>query len=97
MLERDYGDREARELWPRLQRRLPDLFRNIAVTPALLHGDLHAGNTAETDDEPGNRATRPRQTTSQVTGKQPCNGETRPKQTTSQVTVKHGRNRRPAR
>ena len=57
MLERDYGDREARELWPRLQRRLPDLFRNIAVTPALLHGDLHSGNTAETDDQPGNRET----------------------------------------
>ncbi|XP_043202059.1 ketosamine-3-kinase-like isoform X1 [Amphibalanus amphitrite] len=52
MIEREYGDREARELWPRLQRCLPEMFRNITVTPALLHGDLWSGNAAETDDEP---------------------------------------------
>ncbi|KAF0300245.1 Ketosamine-3-kinase [Amphibalanus amphitrite] len=52
MIEREYGDREVRELWPRLQRCLPEIFRNITVTPALLHGDLWSGNAAETDDEP---------------------------------------------
>ncbi|XP_069866097.1 fructosamine-3-kinase [Dipodomys merriami] len=47
LIEKDYGDREARELWSRLQVRVPDLFRGLAVEPALLHGDLWAGNAAE--------------------------------------------------
>ncbi|XP_037081575.1 ketosamine-3-kinase-like [Pollicipes pollicipes] len=52
MIERDYGDREVAELWPRLLRCLPEFFRDISVEPALLHGDLWFGNTAEVDHEP---------------------------------------------
>jgi len=52
LIEREYGDREVTELWPRLQRRLPELFRGVSVRPALLHGDLWSGNAAETDQGP---------------------------------------------
>ncbi|EPY88850.1 hypothetical protein CB1_000151010 [Camelus ferus] len=47
MLERGSGDREARELWSALQLKIPDLFRDLDIVPALLHGDLWGGNVAE--------------------------------------------------
>ena len=53
MIEKDYGDREARELWPQLERNLPGFFKDVEVKPALLHGDLWGGNVAENDEGPG--------------------------------------------
>ena len=53
MVERDYGDKEARELWPLLERNIPGLFKGINVKPALLHGDLWGGNAGEIDTEAG--------------------------------------------
>ncbi|XP_006886180.1 PREDICTED: ketosamine-3-kinase [Elephantulus edwardii] len=47
MVERESGDREARELWAALQLKIPDLFRDLEVIPALLHGDLWGGNVAQ--------------------------------------------------
>ncbi|XP_004861114.1 fructosamine-3-kinase [Heterocephalus glaber] len=52
LIEKDYADREARELWSRLQVEIPDLFRGLEIVPALLHGDLWAGNVAENDEGP---------------------------------------------
>ncbi|KAM6163008.1 fructosamine-3-kinase [Rhynchocyon petersi] len=51
LIEKDYADREARELWSRLQVKIPELFRDLEIIPALLHGDLWSGNVAE--DEAG--------------------------------------------
>ena len=48
-----YGDREAAELWPLLQRRVPALFEGVEVFPSLLHGDLWYGNTGEDSNGPG--------------------------------------------
>uniref|UniRef100_A0A452Q7Z2 protein-ribulosamine 3-kinase n=1 Tax=Ursus americanus TaxID=9643 RepID=A0A452Q7Z2_URSAM len=47
MVEKGSGDREARELWSALQLKIPDLFRDLDIVPALLHGDLWGGNVAE--------------------------------------------------
>ncbi|XP_078729021.1 ketosamine-3-kinase-like isoform X2 [Lampetra fluviatilis] len=52
MIEKDYGDRETRELWSQLQLRLGDFFRGVEVVPALLHGDLWTGNAAEINEGP---------------------------------------------
>ncbi|KAG8507534.1 Ketosamine-3-kinase, partial [Galemys pyrenaicus] len=62
LIEKDYGDREARELWSRLQGRacaptapqlkIPQLFCGLEIVPALLHGDLWSGNVAEDDAGP---------------------------------------------
>ncbi|KAF6093796.1 fructosamine 3 kinase [Phyllostomus discolor] len=52
LIEKDYADREARELWSQLQVKIPDLFCGVEVVPALLHGDLWAGNVAEDDSGP---------------------------------------------
>ncbi|XP_013361465.1 PREDICTED: fructosamine-3-kinase isoform X5 [Chinchilla lanigera] len=52
LIEKDYADREARELWSRLQVKIPDLFRGLEIVPALLHGDLWSGNVAENDEGP---------------------------------------------
>ncbi|XP_013379834.1 ketosamine-3-kinase [Lingula anatina] len=52
MIEKEYRDKEMRELWPQLQRKIPELFKDIEVKPALLHGDLWGGNVSETDDGP---------------------------------------------
>ncbi|XP_030851214.1 ketosamine-3-kinase-like [Strongylocentrotus purpuratus] len=52
-IEQKWGDRTLIELWPRLVRHIPRLFRGIdRITPALLHGDLHGGNVAETATGP---------------------------------------------
>nr|KAF6456067.1 fructosamine 3 kinase related protein [Rousettus aegyptiacus] len=47
MVEKASGDREALELWSALQLKIPDLFRDLDIVPALLHGDLWSGNVAE--------------------------------------------------
>ncbi|XP_064226251.1 ketosamine-3-kinase-like [Aotus nancymaae] len=47
MVEKESGDREALQLWSTLQLKIPDLFRYLEITPALLHGDLWGGNIAE--------------------------------------------------
>ncbi|CAM5097359.1 unnamed protein product [Natator depressus] len=47
LIEKDYGDREARELWSQLKLKIPDMFCDMEIVPALLHGDLWAGNVAE--------------------------------------------------
>ncbi|KAK2112467.1 hypothetical protein P7K49_012214 [Saguinus oedipus] len=47
MVEKESGDREALQLWSALQLKIPDLFRDMEITPALLHGDLWGGNVAE--------------------------------------------------
>ncbi|XP_060242193.1 fructosamine-3-kinase isoform X2 [Meriones unguiculatus] len=52
LIEKDYADRETRELWSRLQVKIPDLFSGIEIVPALLHGDLWSGNVAEDDQGP---------------------------------------------
>ncbi|XP_033126776.1 ketosamine-3-kinase-like [Anneissia japonica] len=52
MIEREYNDRETRDLWPQVERRIPEFFKSMTVRPALLHGDLWSGNTQETDTEP---------------------------------------------
>ncbi|XP_034881592.1 fructosamine-3-kinase [Mirounga leonina] len=52
LIEKDYADREARELWSQLQVKIPDLFCGLEIVPALLHGDLWSGNVAEDDSGP---------------------------------------------
>ncbi|KAM4011788.1 ketosamine-3-kinase-like [Anomaloglossus baeobatrachus] len=52
LLEEKSGDREARELWAQLQLKVPQFFSEMAVVPALLHGDLWGGNVAELDTGP---------------------------------------------
>ncbi|XP_006886179.1 PREDICTED: fructosamine-3-kinase [Elephantulus edwardii] len=52
LIEKDYADREARELWSRLQVKIPELFCGLQIVPALLHGDLWSGNVAEDETGP---------------------------------------------
>ncbi|XP_067860622.1 ketosamine-3-kinase-like [Heptranchias perlo] len=52
LIENEYGDREVRDLWSKLQLKIPDLFRDIEITPALIHGDLWGGNTGQVEDSP---------------------------------------------
>ncbi|XP_004621122.1 ketosamine-3-kinase [Sorex araneus] len=52
MVEKGSGDREALELWAALQLKIPDLFRDLDIVPALLHGDLWGGNVAEDSTGP---------------------------------------------
>ncbi|XP_030646045.1 ketosamine-3-kinase [Chanos chanos] len=52
LVEESYGDREVRELWSQLQLKIPQLFADVEVVPALLHGDLWGGNIAECSDGP---------------------------------------------
>ncbi|XP_069510638.1 ketosamine-3-kinase-like [Ambystoma mexicanum] len=52
MVEKEYGDREARELWSILQLKIPELFKDANIFPALLHGDLWGGNVAEDGSGP---------------------------------------------
>ncbi|KAM8845165.1 ketosamine-3-kinase [Spinachia spinachia] len=47
MVEKSSGDREARELWAKLQLKIPQFFKDIVIVPALLHGDLWGGNVAQ--------------------------------------------------
>ncbi|XP_055971421.1 fructosamine-3-kinase isoform X1 [Sorex fumeus] len=52
LIEKDYADQELRELWARLQVKIPDMFSGLEIVPALLHGDLWSGNVAEDDEGP---------------------------------------------
>ncbi|XP_068193289.1 ketosamine-3-kinase isoform X2 [Antennarius striatus] len=52
LVEKSYGDREARELWAELQLKIPQFFKEVEIVPALLHGDLWGGNVAESTDGP---------------------------------------------
>ncbi|XP_072163770.1 ketosamine-3-kinase-like isoform X1 [Diadema setosum] len=52
LIEKDSGDREARELWPRLERKIPEFFHGLDIVPALLHGDLWGGNVGQLEDCP---------------------------------------------
>nr|CRZ23737.1 Bm9442 [Brugia malayi] len=47
------GDRELLTLWPRLERKIPEYFKNCDIYPCLLHGDLWSGNYSFTKDGPG--------------------------------------------
>ncbi|KAF0032783.1 hypothetical protein F2P81_015073 [Scophthalmus maximus] len=52
MAENSYGDREARELWAKLQLKIPQFFKDVEIVPALLHGDLWGGNVSECAEGP---------------------------------------------
>ncbi|KAG7505151.1 hypothetical protein JOB18_024627 [Solea senegalensis] len=52
LVEESYGDREARELWAKLQLKIPQFFTGVEIVPALLHGDLWSGNVAEFAEGP---------------------------------------------
>lgn len=52
MVESNYKDKEAKELWVQLKPKIPKLFEGIVVKPSLLHGDLWSGNAAETTEGP---------------------------------------------
>ncbi|KAG7460256.1 hypothetical protein MATL_G00219390 [Megalops atlanticus] len=52
LVEQSYGDREVGQLWAQLQLKIPQLFEEVQVFPALLHGDLWGGNVAECSDGP---------------------------------------------
>ena len=52
LVEKEYGDREAAELWPKLQRAIPKMFEGLDVKPALVHGDLWSGNVGECPSGP---------------------------------------------
>lgn len=53
LIQSNYGDREASELWSELNLKIPGFFVGIDIKPSLLHGDLWSGNVAETDEGPG--------------------------------------------
>uniref|UniRef100_A0A0R3RZP1 protein-ribulosamine 3-kinase n=1 Tax=Elaeophora elaphi TaxID=1147741 RepID=A0A0R3RZP1_9BILA len=46
------GDRDLLSLWPKLERKIPEYFKNCDIYPCLLHGDLWSGNYSFTKDGP---------------------------------------------
>ena len=49
----EQNDRDLHSLWPLVERNIPKLFSSdLHIVPALLHGDLWGGNTAETSTGP---------------------------------------------
>ncbi|KAK5913972.1 hypothetical protein CgunFtcFv8_008447 [Champsocephalus gunnari] len=52
MVEKSYGDRQASELWAKLQLKIPQFFTDVEIVPALLHGDLWGGNVAQCAEGP---------------------------------------------
>ncbi|XP_014673529.1 PREDICTED: ketosamine-3-kinase-like [Priapulus caudatus] len=51
-LQEEKNEKEAPELWSKLQLKFPSFFENVDIKPALLHGDLWGGNVAEYADGP---------------------------------------------
>ncbi|XP_060064709.1 ketosamine-3-kinase-like [Ylistrum balloti] len=51
-IEKEYNDKEARELWSTLQLKLPKFFQGLTIKPALMHGDLWGGNVGELESCP---------------------------------------------
>ncbi|KAM4663564.1 fructosamine-3-kinase-like [Discoglossus pictus] len=51
LIEMEYGDRTARELWSELQIKVSNAFKDTHIFPSLLHGDLWEANVGE--DEAG--------------------------------------------
>ncbi|XP_067649471.1 ketosamine-3-kinase-like [Haliotis asinina] len=51
-LESEYRDKGARELWSQILPSMPKLFDGLDIQPALLHGDLWAGNVGQLSDRP---------------------------------------------
>ncbi|XP_047500016.1 ketosamine-3-kinase-like isoform X2 [Penaeus chinensis] len=47
LIEKEFGNREVRELWSFLQLKLPQFFKDADVKPSLCHGDFWSGNVAE--------------------------------------------------
>ncbi|XP_049802664.1 fructosamine-3-kinase-like [Schistocerca nitens] len=52
LLEENYADTEARELWSQLLGKLPQFFEGADIKPSLLHGNLQRDNIAETNSHP---------------------------------------------
>lgn len=53
LVETNYRDSEARNLWPKVEQNLSKCFpTELEIIPALLHGDLWAGNAGELAKEP---------------------------------------------
>ncbi|XP_071116013.1 ketosamine-3-kinase-like [Haliotis cracherodii] len=52
MLESEYRDKGARELWSQILPSLSKLFDGLDIQPALLHGDLWGGNVGQLSDRP---------------------------------------------
>ncbi|KAL5016621.1 hypothetical protein ScPMuIL_006210 [Solemya velum] len=52
LIDKEFGNREVRDLWSQLLLRLPKFFKSIDVKPTLLHGDLCRSNIGETEDGP---------------------------------------------
>uniref|UniRef100_A0A915PLX2 protein-ribulosamine 3-kinase n=1 Tax=Setaria digitata TaxID=48799 RepID=A0A915PLX2_9BILA len=46
------GDRELLTLWPKLEQKIPEYFKDCEIYPCLLHGDLWSGNYSFTKDGP---------------------------------------------
>lgn len=55
-IEKVHGDREVAQEWSKLQPILPKFFKHLqggkSIRPVLIHGDLWAGNAAETLTKP---------------------------------------------
>ena len=46
-------DTDIQTLWGKLLPQVPSFFKDLQVTPSLLHGDLWGGNVGETNTGPG--------------------------------------------